>query len=232
MLLEDDRGGSDTIDANTLGELLDPARRGSKLLILDACYSGAGGHAAARVQLGLDREPTRQEGAEGTVLAATAQAALPSLAQALSQRFDFAALAMRLPGGRRLRHRADAGAVRQAVGQATPLAGNCCTWLWTMPWRSTSPSCPCRRPRPSWWALRGRAAPVPPPRGCPQPVDLPKVGLSIGFPSEPERFVGRLQPMLRLARHWPRTARSAACSFTACPGRKRSSCAVELDLPP
>src|SRR5271157_796206 len=41
LLLEDDRGGSDTIDASTLGDLLDLARARLKLLILDACYSAA-----------------------------------------------------------------------------------------------------------------------------------------------------------------------------------------------
>jgi hypothetical protein len=41
LLLEDERGGSDSIDAAELGELLDPARARLKLLILDACYSGA-----------------------------------------------------------------------------------------------------------------------------------------------------------------------------------------------
>ena len=53
LLLEDDRGGSDPIDASELGDLLDPARARLKLLILDACYTGAGGYAAARAQVGL-----------------------------------------------------------------------------------------------------------------------------------------------------------------------------------
>ena len=99
LLLEDDRGGSDTIDGDELGGLLDRAQARLKLLILDACYSGVGSHAAARAQVGLDREPTRQEVAEGAALAETAQTALPSLAQELSQRLDCAALAMRYPVG-------------------------------------------------------------------------------------------------------------------------------------
>ena len=62
LLLEDDRGGSDTIDAEELGELLDLARARLKLLILDACYSGVGSQAAAREQVGLDGRPFARRG--------------------------------------------------------------------------------------------------------------------------------------------------------------------------
>ena len=123
LLLEDDRGGSDTINAEELGELLDLARARLKLLILDACYSGVGSQAAAREQVGLERAPVRQEGAEGAALARDRRdgAAGPgpgAVATAGLRRAGHA-----LPGGRRLRHRADAGAVREAAGQATPAAG-------------------------------------------------------------------------------------------------------------
>ncbi len=81
LLLEDDRGSIDEIDAQDLGDLLAPTAARLKLLILDACYSAAGSHAAARAQLGLetalagpalDADPMRQEGAEGATVAATA----------------------------------------------------------------------------------------------------------------------------------------------------------------
>ncbi|NLF68740.1 MAG: CHAT domain-containing protein [Candidatus Anammoximicrobium sp.] len=99
LLLEDDRGGTDTIDADELGVLLERAGRRLKLLILDTCCSGAASHAAARVQIGLDRLPVRQEGAAGQALAETAQTVLPSLAQSLAERLHCAALAIRYPVG-------------------------------------------------------------------------------------------------------------------------------------
>jgi hypothetical protein len=99
LLLENDRGGSDTIGAEELGTLLELARSRLKLLILDACYSGTGSQAAAREQVGLDRVATRQEGAEGEAVAAAAKTVLPGLAQSLSKQLDCAALAMRYPVG-------------------------------------------------------------------------------------------------------------------------------------
>ncbi len=99
LLLEDDRGGTDSIGAEELGDWLAPSAERLKLLILDTCYSGAGSHAAARVQLGLDRVQVRETGAEGEPLAQTARTVLPSLAQNLAERLDCAALAMRYPVG-------------------------------------------------------------------------------------------------------------------------------------
>ena len=95
LLLENDRGDSDAIGAGELGELLERAGQRLKLLILDTCYSGAASHAAARVQIGLDRLPVRQEDAAGSAVAETDQTVLPSLAQSLAERLDCAALAMR-----------------------------------------------------------------------------------------------------------------------------------------
>ncbi|HOU12188.1 MAG TPA: CHAT domain-containing protein [Anaerolineae bacterium] len=97
LLLEDEFGGNDTIDAADLGDLLELTAERLKLLILDACYSGAGSHAAARRALGLDPAPTRQEGAEGAEVPPTAPTVLPGLAQTLSARLGCAALAMRYP---------------------------------------------------------------------------------------------------------------------------------------
>ena len=46
---------------------------------------------------------------------------------------------------------------------------------------------------------------APPPQEA-QTFALPTVGLSIAFPAEPERFVGRLQPMLRASQALARRA--------------------------
>ena len=68
--------------------------------------------------------------------------------------------------------------------------------------------------------LGGRAAElklIPPPLPLDTPV-LPARGLGIGFPAEPERFVGRLQPMLR------------ASQALAPRGPERGVCLVPPDL--
>ncbi len=227
LLLEDDRGGSDTIDANTLGELLDPARARLKLLILDACYSGAGGHAAARVQLGLDREPTRQEGAEGTALAATAQTALPSLAQALSQRFDCAALAMRYPVGDAFATELMLALYGKLLDKRRPLPAALHLAL-DDALAVDIPKPPLSAATPILVGLRAAELQLAPPPRDAQPVDLPKVGLSIGFPSEPERFVGRLQPMLRASQALATNSTKRGVLFHGMPGAGKTSCALEL----
>jgi hypothetical protein len=226
LLLENDRGGNDTIDANELGEVLETARARLKLLILDACYTGVGSQAAARQQVGL--EPMRQEGAERELIPETTGTALPSLAQALSQRLDCAALAMRYPVGddfatdlmlalyekllekRRLLPAALHLALDDALASDIPRH---------LPLSSITPILV---------GVRGAELQLaPPPRETDEFV-LPPVGLSIAFPPEPERFVGRLQPMLRasqaLARHSPK----CGVLFYGMPGAGKTSCALEL----
>ena len=211
LLLEDDRGGSDTIDADKLGELLDLAQARLKLLILDACYSGVGSQAAAREQVGLERAPVRQEGTEGAELAQTAGTALPGLAQALSQRLDCAALAMRYPVG-------DAFATelmlalygklldkRRSLPAALHLALDDALAV-------DIPRLPLSPATPILVGVRAAELQLAPPPQEAQTIALPTVGLSIAFPSEPARFVGRLQPMLRasqaLARQQPEAWRA------------------------
>lgn len=223
LLLEDESGGSDSVDAGELGELLEPARSRLKLLVLSACYSGASSHAAARAQVGLGVAPARGEaGAEvvGTVL--------PSLALALSQELDCAALAMRYPVGdvfatelmlslygklfdrRRplpdalnlaLEEALDADAARSPLSSATPiLVGPLAAGLKLVP--GSLPS-------------QGFGS-------------LPAVGLAIGFPPEPERFVGRMQPMLRASRALAPRSPQRAVLFYGMAGAGKTACALEL----
>jgi hypothetical protein len=72
--------------------------------VLDACYSGAASHAAARARLGMDprvdlgaerQDPAADLAAQES--AAAGQTVLPSLAQSLVRELDCAALAMRYP---------------------------------------------------------------------------------------------------------------------------------------
>ncbi|WP_086922024.1 NB-ARC domain-containing protein, partial [Variovorax sp. JS1663] len=60
------------------------------------------------------------------------------------------------------------------------------------------------------------------------PITLPTTGLSIGFPPQPQRFVGRLQPMLHASQALaPHSARRAVL-FHGMPGAGKSACALEL----
>ena len=225
LLLEDDRGGNDTIDANELGEVLETARARLKLLILDACYTGVGSQAAARQQVGL--EPMRQEGAERELVPETTGTTLPSLAQELSQRLDCAALAMRYPVGDGFatdlmlalyeklleKRRLLPAALHLALDDALV---------------SDIPRPPLSPITPILVGIRAAELQLAPPPRATEELILPSVGLSIAFPPEPERFVGRLQPMLRasqaLARHSPKRG----VLFYGMPGAGKTSCALEL----
>jgi tetratricopeptide (TPR) repeat protein len=227
LLLEDDRGGTDTIGADELGQLLERAGRRLKLLILDACHSGAAGHAAARVQIGLDRLPVRQEGAAGQALAETAQTVLPSLAQSLAERLDCAALAMRYPVGDAFatelmlalyeklldRHQPLPAALHLALDEALKA---------DIPRPPLSPATPILiGPRAADLQLALPARP-------PQQFALPHVGLGIAFPAEPERYVGRLQPMLRASQALAPRSSLRGVLFHGIPGGGKTACALEV----
>jgi tetratricopeptide (TPR) repeat protein len=226
LALEDDQGGIDEIGAEELGELLEPARERLKLLILDACYSGAGSHAAARAQVGLDPGPDAGQ-AQQEVAAETAPTTLPSLAMMLSGQLDCAALAMRYPVGdafatdlllalyeklldRRSRLPA---ALHQALGDAM---------------EAGTPRPPLSAATPILIGSRAADLRLDPPQRPPQRAVLPTVGLRIGFPPEPERFVGRLQPMLRASHALARRSPLRGVLFHGMPGAGKTACALEL----
>jgi len=227
LLLENDQGGTDLINASDLAGLLAPARHRLWLLILDACYSGAASHAAARAQLGLDKAPVKQEGAEGQAVAETAQTALPSLGQELAQKLDCAALAMRYPVGDAFatelllslydklldKRRPLPAALHLALGEA--LAAD-------IPRPALSPATPI--------LLGPRAADLQlaPPKRPPEAIVMPTVGLGIGFPLEPARFVGRLQPMLRASQALAPRSPLRGVLFYGMPGAGKTACALEL----
>ena len=97
--------------------------------------------------------------------------------------------------------------------------------------KPTSPSRPCRRPRPSWWACAAELQLAPPPQEA-QTIALPTVGLSIAFPPEPERFVGRLQPMLRASQALARRSPKRGVLFHGMPGCGQDRLRAGADLPP
>jgi hypothetical protein len=227
LLLEDDRGGSDTINAGELGALLEMARPRLKLLILDACYSGVGSQAAARAEIGLDRLAVRQEGAEGETVAATAGTALPSLGQVLSQQLECAALAMRYPVGDAFATELMLALYQKLLEKRQPLPAALHLAL-EEALASDIPKPPLSRATPILMGPSGADLHLwPPPREA-ETISLPTVGLSIAFPPEPERFVGRLQPMLRASQALARRSPKRGVLFYGMPGAGKTACALEL----
>lgn len=227
LLLEDDRGGSDTIDADELGNLLDQAGARLKLLILDACYTGVGSQAAAREQVGLERDATRQEGAEGEAVATTAKTALPSLAQALSQRLDCAALAMRFPVGDEFATDLMLALYEKLLEKRRPLPAALHLAL-DEALEPEIPRPPLSPVTPILVGARGADLQLAPPPREDQTFELSEVGLGIKFPPEPERFIGRLQPMLRASQALARHSSRRGVLFYGMPGAGKTACALEL----
>ncbi|MEI7868789.1 MAG: CHAT domain-containing protein [Candidatus Methylumidiphilus sp.] len=227
LLLEDDRGGTDSIGAEELGDLLAPSAERLKLLILDTCYSGAGSHAAARVQLGLDRVQVRETGAEGEPLAQTARTVLPSLAQNLAERLDCAALAMRYPVGDDFACELMLSLYDKLLDRNRPLPAALHLAL-DEALASKVPKPPLSSATPI--LLGGRAAELrlTPPQQSEETLALPKTGLGIAFPEEPPRFVGRLQPMLRASQALASRSPERGVLFYGMPGAGKTACALEL----
>jgi hypothetical protein len=225
LLLEDDRGGRDPIGADELGSLLDPARAQLKLLILDACYSAAGSHAAARRQVGLDAPALRQPAGEAAQ--ETAPLALPGLAQALAGRLGCAVLAMRYPVGDAFAAELMLALYEKLLDKRRPLPAALNLALEDalharIPIPSLAPVTPI---------LVGPAATdlrLAPPAAAATGFVLPPVGLGIAFPDEPPRLVGRLQPMLRASQALARESAKRGVLFYGMPGAGKTTCALEL----
>lgn len=225
LLLEDEAGGDDRIDAEALGALLQPARDRLKLLILASCSSGALGHAAARAQVGLDPGPTRQEDAESA--AATSATVLPSLAMTLSQQLDCAALAMRYPVGDAFATDLMLALYAKLLERRQPLPAALHLALReTLTAASTAPA--LSSVTPILVGPRAAELQLRPPAQPSQGFTLPAVGLSLAFPPEPARFVGRLQPMLRASQALARHSARRGVLFYGMPGGGKTACALEL----
>jgi pentatricopeptide repeat protein len=227
LLLEDNSGGSDKIGADELGKLLELSRSRLKLLILDACYSGVGSQADAREQIGLDRLATRQEGTDGETVAQTTGTVLPSLAVSLSQQLDCAALAMRYPVGDAFATELMLALYEKILDKRRTLPGALHLAL-DDALASDIPRPPLSPITPILVGLSAADLQLQPPAAAPEVTVLPTVGLSIGFPPEPERFVGRLQPMLRASQALAPGGSKRGVLFYGMPGAGKTSCALEL----
>jgi len=234
LLLETRDGGTDRIDGTALADLLKPARGRLKLLILDACLSGAASHGAARAQLGL--EPLRDPGQCTAAPESAAQTALPSLAEALAGALDCAALAMRFPVGdafatdltlalyEKLIERGQAlpAALHLALGQALRSAPHALDPAPDLP--PLSPFTPILvGPRAAALTL---VAPARAPGDSAAAITLQRTGLAY-FPSEPPRFVGRLGPLLRASLALAPDSPHRGICFYGMAGAGKTACALE-----
>lgn len=225
LLLEDESGGNDPIDAADLGELLELTAARLKLLILDACYSASGSHAAARRALGLDPTPVRQEGAEGAEVEATAATALPGLAQTLAARLGCAALAMRYPVDDAFATDLMLALYEKLLDKGRPLPAALHLALDDALRAARPPLSPFT---PLLVGAPAAALALTPPPLPPQGFDLPQTGLGIAFPPEPARFVGRLQPLLRASQALAPRSAMRGVLFYGMPGAGKTTCALEL----
>jgi tetratricopeptide (TPR) repeat protein len=221
FLLENERGENDLISADELAELLSLTRQRLKLLTLSACYSGALTHEEARSLIGLEARPTAtKKQAKPTEL--------PSLAQRLSEELDCAALAMRYSVGdefaanlvhalfRMMLEKGHAlpGALQLAVGRALEAERG-----------DGAP--PLSLVTPMLFGQRAADLLLKPPRLTPQ-VELRRSTLAACFPPEPERFVGRLMPMLRANRAFAPESPHRGVLFYGMAGAGKTACALEL----
>ncbi len=222
LLLETDQGETDEIEAEDLHKLMLPAKDRLHLLTLSACWSGAASHKVARGMLGLDgaQGPTRQE--------ETGQKTqFPSLGQDLARALNCAVLAMRFPVGDKFaadlalklyehmlsHHHTLPAALRLATQEATADEG-----------ARFAPSLSVGTP--VLFGPRASATTLVPPRQPPK-FELPPTGL-FNFPAEPERFVGRLLPMLRATQAFAPGSEYRGVLFHGMAGGGKTACALEL----
>ncbi len=227
LLLEQADGKPDKITTGDLAELLQPARARLKLLTLSACYSGAADVNAARRMIGLADEPRRAGVDVGADVPRQAPAALSSLAQRLAAELDCAALAMRYPVGDAFatdlalelydalldKHQPLPGALQTALGDALdprrhPYQPG---FSRITPILFGTPAADLRLPAPA----------------RPPDFALPAVGL-FNFPPEPERFVGRLRPMMRASQAFAPQSDQTGVLFYGMAGAGKTACALEL----
>lgn len=201
LVLEDQRGDADVIGAGELAELLKPARGTLKLLTLSSCLSGAGSLELARRQIGLD-EPRREGGAAEDV-AEEAEAGveleeLPSLAQSLARSLDCAVLGMRYQVGDDFARESVLAVYERLLEKEQPLPAALQLALGgVLRGDGALPSPPLSLVTPILFGPRAADLRLAVPRPAAVPSFQLRAAGMLHFPPPPERFVGRLRPMLR-----------------------------------
>ncbi|MBW8875773.1 MAG: tetratricopeptide repeat protein [Acidobacteria bacterium] len=225
LVLEDERGDADRIDADDLAKLLRPARPRLKLLTLSSCLSGAATLAVARQQIGLD-EPTR-EAAVTEMKTEGAPSSLPSLGQSLAEDLDCAVLAMRYSVGDTFAREAVLSLYKMLLEKSQPLPAALQAALEEVldpdeePWAP-----PLSLVTPILFGPRAADLAFAVPRTSPI-FEAPQTGMQ-GFPPPPERFVGRLLPMLRASQALAPDSDYRGILFHGMAGAGKTACALEL----
>ncbi len=232
VLLEDDEGEKDLIEASELAGLLRPVKGRLSLLVLSACWSAAESLSSARRQVGL-KTPVRdqREGpdeAEAQEEQAAQATVLPSLGRQLAKSLDCAVVGMRYPVDDRFAADLALQFFEYLLekGQPVPAAlqfaiEDALNGDWDNALVALSPATPI--------LLGSRAADLAlaPPRLERQ--GPPQVRGPVGFPPEPLRFVGRLMPMLRAGKALaPRSRPYKGVMFHGMAGGGKTACLLEL----
>ena len=225
LVLEDESGEADRIDAEDLAKLLRPAKRRLKLLTLSSCLSGAASVAVARQQIGL--EPMRELDVEPAVKTEGTSSALPSLGQSLAEDLDCAVLAMRYSVGDTFAREAVLSLYEMLLEKGQPLPAALQAALGEVldpeeePWAP-----PLSLVTPILFGPRAADLSLPVPRTRPN-FEAPQTGMQ-GFPPPPERFVGRLLPMLRASQALAPKSDYRGVLFHGMAGAGKTACALEL----
>lgn len=221
LILEEPDGSMDQIAAEDLTDLLRPARARLKLLTLSACYSGAADIRAARAQIGLPNPPMRE-----TAVAPSVDA-LPSLGQRLAEELDSAVLAMRFPVLDEFATELTLGLYERMLERRQPLPQALQLALDDALDPKRDPHLPgFSRMTPLLFGERAADLRLQAPP-CPPSFEPPATGL-FHFPSAPERFVGRLMPMLRARQVIATESGKTGVLFYGMAGAGKTACALEL----
>jgi tetratricopeptide (TPR) repeat protein len=219
LVLEKADGTQDLVSTEDVIKLLKPARGRLKWVTLSACLSAAAAVAETLRWLGL--EPTRDAQVAKKFDAVPAPR-LPAVAQSLVREIGCAVLAMRYPVGDEF-----------AIGLGETLYQNVIEHRNSLP-RALQMALPetSRSPLSSVTpALFGKQAfdlELKVPLDDPDyPRSRPSGGLA-GFPDPPERFVGRVKPMIEAGKALAPEGEWTGVLFHGMSGAGKTSCAVEL----
>ena len=237
LVLEKADGSQDTVDVPALIELLKPARRRLKWVMLSACWSGAATVAETLRWLGLephrdDRDLGVEEPPPGKKPAADQdeedegkdKPKLTSVASALVRELDCAVLAMRYPVGDEFAIALATTLYRGVLEQGQGLTRALQLALpETIP--GQSPLCVAT---PVLFGRRAADLTLDVPETPWDKLDVPTVGGLTGFPPQPPHFVGRVGVMAKAgAALAPRSGRTGVL-FHGMSGAGKSACAIEL----
>jgi hypothetical protein len=219
LMLEHADGSPDPVSAAELAALLDLARGRLKLVTVSACWSAAlGGEAQTRLP-GLGR-PAEQ--------APVSADRAPALAGTLVERLGCAVLAMRYPVADDFAADLTGTLYGLVAGDGQSLPRGLATALGRVLAGPPGPAYPplsIATP-----ALFGRTAAglilaAPPAAGPRQPASQLELD---GFPSAPDRFVGRVAAMTAASAALAETSGCTGVLFYGMPGCGKTACALEL----